>query len=346
MTGMRAAVRGPRRPAFKGKKRAYALAAMAAAVVCAGLLRFAGSPRAAELPREGGEGAAFGTAVLPERCKMSFGLSLRQLLAQPSFARQASPQMVLSSVLSRTPAASEVVDYLFKATRSGSLDELGMLRVCRERVDDGFIATLHGELRRGVLTELVTRDPLKWSFVTIGGVQAVARTGRRAPFYAQAEDGSLLVASSEDGLVRALERSKTGGGPAPQPGDAGVWASVSLADGKPGRGGKAAKLWEHAKSIDVSADFTHRAFTARLEADSPEGADLLAKQLRTLVATALSNAKHEAHGAGAVLYLVQRARISVSANTVVVDSELSADALGWLAGQLANQFRAQQRPPS
>jgi hypothetical protein len=290
--------------------------------------------------------ASIPSAALPDSCNVRVTVGLRQLLSEPSFARKAPPQMVLSGVLARTPAASDIVEGVVALTESGKIEDLNTFRVCEERMDGSFVATVDGKLRHGALARAFARDEKKWDSLVVAGLPAYRRAGARAPLYVQANDGSVIVASSEAGLARAVERSRSGAAPL-EPGEsAGLWASITLDTSAASTRKKSVFGWEHARHLELSADFNHRAFTAKVEFDDSASATPMANALRALLAAAATaDTRSHADGADAVAYLARRATVGTVDNAITVDSELSGDALEWLSAELAKRIRS-HAPPS
>lgn len=285
------------------------------------------------------------TAALPDRCDFRVTVGLRQLLSEPSFSRKAPPQMVLSGVLARTPAASDIVEGVVELTESGKIADLNTFRVCQERMDGSFVATVDGKLRHGALAQAFDRDKSKWESVPVAGLPAFRRSGARAPLYLQADDGSVLVASSETGLARAVERSRSGATPLEPGENAGLWASITLDTSAASTRQKSVFGWEHARHLELSADFNRRAFSARVELDDSASAEPMAKALRVMLAAAANpERRRRDESADAVAYLARRATVGTAPNAITVDSELSGDALEWLSAELAKRIRSHATP--
>jgi hypothetical protein len=308
-----------------------------------GALAFASFHRAgSDQPHPAG---SIRTAALPGGCNVRVTIGLKQLLSEPSFAQKAPPQVVLSGVLARTPAASDIVVGVVELTESGKIADLNTFRVCEERMDGSFVATVDGKLRRGALAQAFARDKSKWDSISVSGLPAFKRAGARAPLYLQADDGSVIVASSEAGLARAVEQSRSGATPL-EPGEtAGLWASITLDTSAASTRKKSIFGWEHARHLELSADFNRRAFSAKVDFDDSASAEPMAKALRVLLAAAATpERRRPAEGADAVAYLAQRATVGTASNSITVDSELSTDALEWLSAELAKRIRSHAKP--
>jgi len=294
---------------------------------------------AVEAPRASTATQTFPTAVLPETCALEIHVSLRDVLAQPAFVRSKERRMVGSSVLDRERAnPSDLVERLRELTRSRTIDGLGALHVCKERLDGAFVASVQGDLRPHALLDLARRGGKSWQLSAIAGVDAaVTRQGRA--FHAQAEDGSVLVASSADGLARAIERSRSGSAAPAMPGGFQVWARVTPDRELLHRLGRSILDWEHARTLELGADFRRRTFRAALQMESSETAVPMAEKLRALAAQVASTQAPGDETPNALVYLVRRARIRNESSAVVVDSELGEGALDWFAQALAESMR-------
>jgi hypothetical protein len=279
------------------------------------------------------------SAVLPDRCAFRIGISLPRVLSQPSFAGQPSAPMILSSVLGRTPQSREIVDRLVAATESLKLEDLTAIHACRERLDGGFAANVQGKFRKNALSSLLVDGAGKWHRANVRGLDALV-SNHGAPIFAQADDGSFVVSDSEAMFGRIVDAAAAGAAPPDLAADSDVSASIWFdpALGVPVKGAPLA--WEHARHLEMSANFERRSFTANLEVDDAGSAAPLASQLRVLATAAAARGSTPSGGSAALTYLIQRARVSTHSNLVSIDSELAGDSLQLISKELSDATRA------
>lgn len=273
------------------------------------------------------------SALLPEDCEIAVSLSLAQLLKSAS-AHQNAANVAFAGALAGARQGKQVVDQVLSLTAHGQLSDLDSFRICSSRSRASFVAALTGQVRPNALGHLET---LGWQRIEIAGVATIAGKERRPPFYVQAKDGSLLVASDESSLTRAIEQALHGTAASPSAQNSTISAVIKLGPSPTKHmPGQARSPFEVAQRVRLSADFEQRQAHAEFDVSSADQADLLGKKLRaTLEEVSAGTGDPRGGNAGSgLVYMARRSRVTIDGQTVLLDADLSDDAIDWLIHEM------------
>jgi hypothetical protein len=266
---------------------------------------------------------------LPEACKMEIevAVSMSGLVRYTAEGEHAADR-ILAQLLRGFPCPEQVVSAVVSLTKTGKSTDFSRLATCQPRSRGSFTAILSGQINADVPGNL---RRFGWQPVEVDGDKMFARMGNRPPFIVQAEDGSLLIASRQAEVRRAIASSRQ----AMEPPDASETETMhmtihlpeSSAYGPPGA------VLQGALLETYNANFQQRRASAAFLLASRSLTEGYKERLRGALESAVDG-KLGRQDPGS-LYLSRHARLTVNDRTVTADSDLDDDAIRYLTDEAA-----------